>query len=107
LAAAQGAHPDTFHGLAGIGDLIGTVMAPHSRNRRAGELLASGVPAEQVSAQLGATAEAVESVPLLLEACDRHGVDAPATAALAALVEGRMEPSRWIENVRAGGRRAA
>jgi hypothetical protein len=46
-------------------------------------------------------------VPLLLEACDRHGVDAPATAALAALVEGRMEPSRWIENVRAGGRRAA
>ncbi len=107
LAAALGAHPDTFDGLAGIGDLIGTVMAPHSRNRRAGELLASGVPAAHVSAQLGATAEAVDSVPLLLEACDRHGVEAPATAALAALVEGRMEPSLWIENVRAGGRRAA
>jgi hypothetical protein len=34
-------------------------------------------------------------------------VDAPATEALAALVEGRIAPDRWIENVRAGGRRAA
>jgi glycerol-3-phosphate dehydrogenase len=107
LAAALGAHPDTFDGLAGIGDLIATVLAPHSRNRRAGEMLASGMPAAAVGAALGATAEGVESVPLLAAACEREGVDAPATKALAALVEGRIAPDRWIENVRAGGRRAA
>jgi glycerol-3-phosphate dehydrogenase len=70
-------------------------------------MLASGMPAAAVGAALGATAEGVESVPLLAAACEREGVDAPATKALAALVEGRIAPDRWIENVRAGGRRAA
>jgi 1-acyl-sn-glycerol-3-phosphate acyltransferase len=107
LGAALGAHPDTFDGLAGIGDLLATVMAPHSRNRRAGEMLASGLPAAQLRAALGSTAEAVESVPLLAAACEQGGVAAPATQALSALVEGRIAPERWIENVRAGGRRAA
>jgi 1-acyl-sn-glycerol-3-phosphate acyltransferase len=107
LSAALGAHPDTFDGLAGIGDLLATVMAPHSRNRRAGEMLAAGVPAGQMRAQLGATAEGVESVPLLAAACEQNGVDAPAIQALSALVEGRIAPDRWIEDVRAGGRRAA
>src|SRR3954471_14422624 len=50
LAAAEGAHPDTFDGLAGIGDLLATVMAPHSRNRRAGEMLVTGIPAGQMQA---------------------------------------------------------
>jgi 1-acyl-sn-glycerol-3-phosphate acyltransferase len=107
LGATLGAHPDTFDGLAGVGDLLATVMAPHSRNRRAGEMLAAGVPAAQMRAQLGATAEGVESVPLLAAACERSAVDAPATRALSALVEGRIAPERWIEDVRAGGRRAA
>ena len=107
LAAAYGADPGTFDGVAGVGDLIATVLAPHSRNRRAGELLAQGVPAAQVSAALGATAESVESVPLLARACERAGVEAPATQALAELVEGRVAPERWIEGVRTGGRRAA
>ena len=30
-------------GLAGAGDLVATALAPQSRNRRAGELLAAGV----------------------------------------------------------------
>src|SRR3954464_15030025 len=107
LGAALGAHPDTFDGLAGIGDLIATVLAPHSRNRRAGELLASGVPAAQIPQMLGATAEGVECAPLLAAACARAGVDAPATEALAALVEGQLEPGRWIEDVRSGSRHAA
>src|SRR3954462_7887902 len=107
LGAAVGAHPDTFDGLAGIGDLLATVLAPHSRNRRAGEMLASGMPAAAVGAALGATAEGMASIPLLAAACEREGVDAPATEALSALVEGRIPPERWIENVRTGGRRAA
>src|SRR3954469_11481973 len=107
LGAALGAHPDTFDGLAGVGDLVATVLAPHSRNRRAGEMLASGMPAAAVGAALRGTAEGVESVPLLAGACAREGIDAPATEALAALVEGRSAPERWIEGVRAGSRRAA
>ena len=65
------------------------------------------MPAAAVGAALGATAEGVESVPLLAAACEREGVDAPATRALSELVQGRIAPERWIEDVRAGGRRAA
>ena len=43
-ALASGAELDTFTGLAGVGDLTATVMAPGSRNRRAGELLGAGLP---------------------------------------------------------------
>ena len=42
LAEAAGARPDTFAGLAGMGDLIVTCWSPPGRNRRAGELIARG-----------------------------------------------------------------
>ena len=107
MALRLGADPQTFRGLAGVGDLMATALAPHSRNRRAGELLAEGVPAHEIGERLGATAESVDTVPLLVELCDRNGIEAPALSALASLVEGRLEPARWIERVRSGGREAA
>ena len=36
-----GADPQTFSGLAGMGDLIATCTSRHSRNRMAGELIAA------------------------------------------------------------------
>ena len=67
LAPPRGAAPETFAGLAGAGDLVATVLAEGSRNRRAGEMLADGVPAEDIDSALGQTAEAVACVPLLAE----------------------------------------
>jgi 1-acyl-sn-glycerol-3-phosphate acyltransferase len=107
MALRLGADPQTFRGLAGVGDLMATALAPHSRNRRAGELLGEGVPAGEIAGRLGATAESVDTVPLLVELCDRNGIEAPALGALASLVEGRLDPERWIERVRTGGRQAA
>ena len=43
-AEQQGARPESMIGLAGTGDLVGTALAPQSRNRQAGELLAAGRP---------------------------------------------------------------
>ncbi|HEY8705203.1 MAG TPA: NAD(P)H-dependent glycerol-3-phosphate dehydrogenase, partial [Gaiellaceae bacterium] len=42
LGEACGARPETFAGLAGMGDLIVTCWSRHGRNRRAGELIAQG-----------------------------------------------------------------
>src|SRR6516225_9326766 len=36
FGVALGALPETFHGLAGLGDLITTCVSPHGRNRRLG-----------------------------------------------------------------------
>jgi glycerol-3-phosphate dehydrogenase len=107
LAARHGAHPDTFTGLAGTGDLVATVMAGHSRNRRAGELLAAGMSAERIPGVLGEEAEALHSVPLIAALCAREGVKAPATAALADLIEGRVGAAAWVEQLRGGARAAA
>ena len=48
MAEQQGARPESMIGLAGTGDLVGTALAPQSRNRQAGELLAAGVPASEI-----------------------------------------------------------
>src|SRR5918998_1144601 len=58
-ALASGAELDTFSGLAGVGDLTATVLAPESRNRRAGELLGTGIPPAQIPAQIGQASEAL------------------------------------------------
>ena len=63
------------------------------------------MPAPAVSAALGGTAEGVGSVRLLADVCAREGVDAPATEALAALVEGRIAPET-LDRGRARGRPA-
>jgi glycerol-3-phosphate dehydrogenase (NAD(P)+) len=92
LARSIGTRSDTFAGLAGAGDLVATVLASHSRNRRAGELLARGATVEEIERELGQTAEALDLVPLLANAIRSAGIDAPATTALATLVEARREP---------------
>jgi glycerol-3-phosphate dehydrogenase (NAD(P)+) len=99
LARHLGAAPDTFAGLAGAGDLVATVVAGGSRNRRAGELLGQGVPAAEIGATLGHAVEAVDTVPLLAARLRELQLAAPATFGLAALVEGRIEPERWTAAV--------
>lgn len=101
FARAAGARPETFAGLAGTGDLVATVLAEGSRNRRAGELLAQGMPAEEVGAVIGQTAEAVDTIPLLAARLKDAGVDAPAVRGLANLVEGKIEPDRWRASITA------
>ena len=44
----HGAEPATFHGLAGVGDLITTCFSPHGRNRRVGYRLGKGEPLSAV-----------------------------------------------------------
>ncbi|HLL86632.1 MAG TPA: 1-acyl-sn-glycerol-3-phosphate acyltransferase [Thermoleophilaceae bacterium] len=110
LARALGSRPDTLAGLAGVGDLIGTALADGSRNRRAGELLAGGVPAEQVPALLGCAAEALDTIPLVVAAAEGARVPCPATRGLAALIAGETAPEHWIEALldrTAEGRRRA
>jgi glycerol-3-phosphate dehydrogenase (NAD(P)+) len=107
LARRSGARGETFAGLAGAGDLVATVLAEHSRNRRAGELLGRGVPTDQIPARLGATAEALDTTPLLARLLDDAGLQADATSDLAALIEGRMPPEEWASHAASETHRVA
>ena len=99
LSVRRGGRPESFAGLAGAGDLVSTVMAHGSRNRRAGELLAGGLPAERIVDELGQEAEALHTVVLLAAATREAGVRAPALGALARMVDGELEPERWAATV--------
>jgi glycerol-3-phosphate dehydrogenase len=101
LARTRGARPETFAGLAGTGDLIATVLAQGSRNRRAGELIGGGMAAADVQPALGQSAEAVDAIPLLAGALRDAGVPAPTLDGLSAMVEGSVDPAQWSATITA------
>lgn len=100
-AEGLGARPESMIGLAGAGDLVATALAKESRNRRAGELLAAGVPAAEIPARIGQAVESLESVPLLARALETAGVGAPVTSALGRLISGELPLDDWVALVRA------
>jgi glycerol-3-phosphate dehydrogenase (NAD(P)+) len=100
-AEQQGARPESMIGLAGTGDLVGTALAPQSRNRQAGELLAAGVPASEIPARIGQAVEALDMVPLLAHALARAQIEAPVTDALNRLISGELPLHEWVARVRA------
>src|SRR5919202_6544506 len=100
LAELNGGRARTFVGRAGTGDLVATALAPQSRNRSAGELLAKGVPSEDIPDRVGQAIEAFETVPLLARAIEREGLRAPITSALAQLIEGTLPLDEWVALVR-------
>jgi glycerol-3-phosphate dehydrogenase (NAD(P)+) len=99
LARAHGGLPETFAGLAGAGDLVAGAVSPNERSRKAGELLAQGVPAAEIDNALGHAVEAVDAAPLLANAARTARLEAPALDSLAALIEGRIEPEQWTAAV--------
>ena len=99
-AIGRGAELETFAGLAGVGDLTATMMAPTGRNRRAGELLGKGTPAEEIPALIGQASEGLDTVPLLAEAIAAAGVPAEALDGLAELIRGEIDAEDWVAGLR-------
>jgi glycerol-3-phosphate dehydrogenase (NAD(P)+) len=99
-AIGRGAELETFSGLAGVGDLTATMMAPTGRNRRAGELLGGGTPAEEIPKIIGQASEGLDAVPLLAAAIAAHGSPADALSGLTALIRGEIDADAWIAGLR-------
>ncbi len=92
LGASFGADPRTFAGLAGLGDLVATCCSSHSRNRRAGELLAEGVAPGAVEGRIGMVAEGLVTAPVLARVAAEAGIELPITEQVCAVIAG--EPAR-------------
>jgi glycerol-3-phosphate dehydrogenase len=103
-AISRGAELETFSGLAGVGDLTATVLAPSGRNRRAGELLGRGTPAAEIPALIGQASEGLDTVPLLAAAISASGHPAEALNGLAALIGGEIDAESWVAGLRLGER---
>jgi glycerol-3-phosphate dehydrogenase (NAD(P)+) len=88
LADAAGARPETFAGLAGMGDLIVTCWSKSGRNRRAGELIAQGSSPEEARAEIGMVVEGLTTAPVLRDLSHRLGIELPITDGVCAVLEG-------------------
>ncbi len=79
LGLALGAQPQTFAGLAGMGDLIVTCCSRHSRNRLLGEKIGKGASLEQALAEMVMVAEGVKSSHAAVDLAQKAKVEVPIT----------------------------
>jgi glycerol-3-phosphate dehydrogenase (NAD(P)+) len=101
LGVAMGGRPDTFSGLAGLGDLIATCISAQSRNRYVGVQLAAGRGIDDIVAEMQQVAEGVKSVPVVRELAQAHGVDMPITEGMyEVVVRGRAASDAYRDLMR-------
>ena len=99
LGSAMGADPQTFAGLAGLGDLVATCMSPLSRNRRFGERLGRGEGVADISGSTRQVAEGVKSCESLLAMADHHGVDVPIIEHVVQVARGVATPQDVLRSL--------
>ena len=96
LGTAMGCNPQTFGGLAGIGDLIVTATSMHSRNNRCGMLIGQGVsPAEAVK-QVGMVVEGINAIPAAMRLAEKYSVEMPIVEAVNAIVNLGADPMETV-----------
>jgi glycerol-3-phosphate dehydrogenase (NAD(P)+) len=88
LGEAYGAQPETFSGLAGMGDLTVTCYSGYGRNRRAGELIARGATADEAAREIGQVVEGLTTAPVLRDLSHRLGVELPITEGVCSVLGG-------------------
>lgn len=86
LGVALGSDPLTFSGLSGVGDLIVTCTSRHSRNYRAGLLLAQGKKRESVDQEVHMIVEGMSTCCVANDLAQQIGIDMPITAGLYDLI---------------------
>ncbi len=96
LGVALGAHPQTFYGLSGIGDLMVTCMSPQSRNRTVGERLGRGESLEQILSGMEQVAEGICTCGSALALAREAGVAVPVMEQVDAVLHRGKKPKEAV-----------
>ena len=96
LGIAAGAHPLTFAGLAGIGDLIATCASPLSRNQQLGRRLAAGEKLDDILKSTRTVAEGVTTTKAALQLAAHYNVDMPITTQLSLVLFEGLDPHQAV-----------
>jgi glycerol-3-phosphate dehydrogenase (NAD(P)+) len=91
-----GAKPETFYGLAGVGDLVVTCLGPQSRNRTFGEKLASGQTREQILKESVEVAEGVQVTKIAHAFARLLRLNLPLLEAIYAILYDDVPPRRAL-----------
>ncbi|MEI6634344.1 MAG: NAD(P)H-dependent glycerol-3-phosphate dehydrogenase [Chlamydiota bacterium] len=99
LGVSMGASPETFSGLAGIGDLITTCVSRYGRNRRVGELIAKGKTLGEITAHMEMVAEGIRTTKAAWRLARRHGVEMPITEQVYAVLYRGKDPAGAVREL--------
>jgi len=100
LGVALGGRPETFAGLAGLGDLVLTCTGGLSRNRRVGQALGAGETLDEALASLGAAmAEGVRTAVAVCDLADRVGIEMPIAREMKALLREGKSPRTALDDL--------
>ncbi len=92
LGVALGARPETFFGVAGVGDLATSCFSPEGRNRSCGEALGRGETLEDYLASSSYVVEGVATTRSVMDLARREHVDMPIAAAVHAVLFEHVDP---------------
>ena len=92
LGVAMGGRPETFAGLAGMGDLIATCTSQQSRNRHVGYELGKGRSLDEIISEMLMVAEGVKSAGTVVALGQRLGVEMPITNDVYSVLQGERSP---------------
>jgi glycerol-3-phosphate dehydrogenase (NAD(P)+) len=94
LGVAMGGRPETFAGLAGMGDLIATCTSPQSRNRHVGVELGKNRLIEDIIEEMVMVAEGVKSAPTVMALGEQYGIEMPITGDVYSVIQGERKPQQ-------------
>lgn len=92
LGVAMGGRPETFSGLAGMGDLIATCTSAQSRNHHVGYELGKGRSLDEIIKEMVMVAEGVKSAPTVKALGEQFGIEMPITGDVLSVLNGEKTP---------------
>ncbi|MCR5295649.1 MAG: NAD(P)-dependent glycerol-3-phosphate dehydrogenase [Lachnospiraceae bacterium] len=99
LGCKMGCHPETFSGLAGMGDLIVTATSIHSRNNRCGFLIGQGCDPEEAVKQVGMVVEGINAIPAAMELSRKYEVELPIIEAVDQVIHHGKSPREAVREL--------
>lgn len=99
LGVKMGCLPETFSGLAGMGDLIVTATSKHSRNNRCGYLIGQGYDPQEAVKQVGMVVEGINVLPAAMALSEKYEVEMPIVTAVDAIVNHGADPKNAVREL--------
>ena len=99
LGVAMGCNPETFAGLAGIGDIVVTATSNHSRNHNAGVLLAKGYSLNETLEKIGMVVEGINALIAAKELSQMYHVELPIVDAVYSVIYEGVKPQDAVNKL--------
>ena len=99
LGLKMGCLPETFSGLAGVGDLVVTATSQHSRNNKCGYLIGQGCTPSDAIKKVGMVVEGINAIPAAVKLANKYEVEMPITTAVHQIINCNANPKEIVSEL--------